>query len=59
MEEQSLTTADLIGFVYRFAMYALEDSLLDFQEDVIGNQGWTEAQARQGHAALQRLIASL
>ena len=61
MEEQSndVSTAEIIGFVYRFAIYAVGDSLHDFKQDVRENQGWTEAQAQQGYEALQRLIVSL
>ncbi len=62
MEEQSndeVSAAEIIGYIYRFAIYAVEDSLHDFKQDVRENQGWTEAQAQQGYEALQRLIVSL
>src|SRR5262245_59210375 len=61
-EEQrndEVSTSEIIRYVYQFAIYALEDSLHDFQQDVRDNQGWTEAQAHQGYEALKRLIVSL
>lgn len=62
MEEQrndEVSASEIIRYVYNFAIYAVEDSLDDFKQDVIDNQGWTEAQANQGYEALKRLIVSL
>ncbi|MGH2479602.1 MAG: hypothetical protein ACRDHW_08110, partial [Ktedonobacteraceae bacterium] len=46
-------------YIYNFVIYAIEDGLYDFKEDVIGNQGWTEEQADRRYEMLQRLMASL
>lgn len=62
MEEQrngEVSTSERIRYVYQFAIYAIEDNLDDFKQDVMNNQGWTEAQANQGYETLKRLIVSL
>lgn len=57
--DDEVSASEIIGYVYRFAIYAIEDGLDDFKEDVMDNQGWTEAQANRGHEVLKRLIVSL
>ena len=62
MEERidnGVDTSEIIRYVYQFVIYALEDVLEDFKEDVINNQGWTEVQANRGYETLKRLIMSL
>jgi hypothetical protein len=54
-----VSTSEIIRYVYQYAIYAIEDSLDDFKQDVMNNQGWTEEQANQGYEALKRLIVSL
>ncbi len=62
MEEQGsdeVSLSEMIRYVYQFAIYAIEDTLEDFQFDVTENQGWTDEQALQGYEMVKRLIRSL
>ena len=58
-ENNEVSTFEIIRYIYQYAIYAIEDSLYDFKQDVMNNDGWTEEQANQGYEALQRLIVSL
>jgi hypothetical protein len=52
-------TLDMVEYVLTYATYALEDAQTDFKEDVMENQGWTQAEADAGYAMLGKIIASL
>ena len=49
----------MVEYVLTYATYALEDAQADFKEDVIENQGWTQAEADAGYDMLGQIIASL
>jgi hypothetical protein len=50
---------EIIASVYRYAIDALQDSLHDFEQDVMGNDGWSQDEAATGLAMLKKLIESL
>jgi len=52
-------TLEMVEFVLTYATYALEDAQTDFKEDVMENQGWTQAEADAGYDMLGNIIASL
>lgn len=52
-------TLEMVAYVLTYATYALEDAQADFKEDVMENQGWTQAEADAGYDMLGNIIASL